>query len=559
MKTLRIAVGPFAGEGGDDWPVYGYAQLGERGYDIVPFSDDDPIHWDVDATVWWSPEYHTVSHSHALPGYTVAVVGDWQVVPFERIPGLAAFDLIATDLRGVRRLMGMGKRLRGPPLWFRQFSFDPRLHAPEDEDTATGRSEDVAFVGRSVPGRDALLERVDAWCQRAGRDALLSIAPFERGYEAEVYCRSKIVLGYAQRGELQMRAYEAMACGALYVVQHDCEEVFASGAPIPTYDPAHVEEFLEAWLADEAALNRQRLIQQQWVAQETPVAHLGWLCDRIRERLSEREGARGMAVVVPAVAGGADRVGVGAGGAADEPPLNEQRRECAELVPFAAKEILDLGCAAGGFGWWLKQRVYLSAPGPHVTGVDSSPDVAADRRLDEVHLWDLDSPWEGRQWAKPGHYEAVTLLDVLEHVLLPTTVLARVRPLLTRDGCVVASIPQVRNGAVLHDLITQGRWRYHTPGLTPFLGPQSNLLCAQHVRFFCREDIELMFARAGYRVERVEATRMSAPGLERWLDDVAFLAAHHGADADKLRDELSVLQWLVVARPDWDAVATEGV
>lgn len=546
MKTLRIAVGPFdPHDEGAQWPLYGYAQLWERGYEIVPFwAGDLPVgRTDIDATVVWSPEYDPeVPGWAATAPFVACFLGDWHV----NVPKLDAYHLVVTDRRGVREV---GK---GDPrfVWWRGFSFDPRLH----QDHTYPRIYDIAFMGRDAPGRAALLRRVGEWGERTGYLVHLQLTPFERGIEAAVYQQAKIVLGDSQRGELQMRAYEAMACGALYVVQHDCEEVFASGAPIPTYDPAHLEDFLDAWLADEAALNRQRLIQQQWVAQETPVAHLGWLCDRIRERLSEREGARGMAVVVPAVADGADRAGVGAGGAADDPPLNEQRLECVALVPLEATPVLDLGCHAGGFGWALKRRWPTD-----VVGVDSSPDVAADRRLDEVHLWDLDSPWEGRQWAKPGHYEAVTLLDVLEHVLLPTAVLARARALLTRDGCVVASIPQVRNGAVLHDVITQGRWRYHTPGQTPFLGPQSNLLCAAHVRFFCLEDIRAMFARAGYRVERVEATRMSAPGLERWMDDLAFLARHHGADADKLRDELTVLQWLVVARPDWDAVATEGV
>jgi 2-polyprenyl-3-methyl-5-hydroxy-6-metoxy-1,4-benzoquinol methylase len=395
-------------------------------------------------------------------------------------------------------------------------------------------------MGRNAPGRVEMIDRLKVWSDRTDRVVRAQTSPYERGREADVYRRAKIVPAMNQRGELNMRCYEAAACGALVVAPHDTEEVFWADAPVPTYDPAHVEDFLGFWLEDDAVRAEWVARQRAWVAKETPGRHLLWLLDKVRERLPEPAPLRVTVSVSP------------------DPTVDEQRRECAALVPPEAVDVLDLGCNDGGFGWWLKQQ----APHRSVRGVDYAFSPLAKVRLDGFDTLDLEEPWPAyletperdRGWITAGAYDCVTVLDCLEHLLLPGQLLRRVRPLLKESGCVVASIPNIRNLANLFDLVVGGDFKYfHGLHREKWEGPSSNVLAAGHVRFFTRKSIERLFAENGYRIEAWGASLMGVPGAEKWHDSLAWLMAHFGADADGWKkDEAFVIQHLVRAVPVWE-------
>ena len=594
-NALRVAIGPFAEQGLDDWPLVGRETLAPT-VQVLRFAPGQ-LPPEADALVVWSPEYHQVPGLAKYPGYRVACYGDWHIVPFESTR-LSLFDLIATDLRGVRRLRQLGypesARSRPQVLWFRAFSFDPRLHTLPAPDQ--GRDLDVAFCGRPDGGaRDAWLRDVAALCDRRGWRCHLQTDPYPRGHEAAIYQRARVVVNRSARGELNMRSYEAAACGALVLVEQDNAEVYATGAPIPIYQDTSLEQTLAAWLADELARSAAARRQYDWVQQERPVDHLGWLCRQIRARLilhQERQPRLWIpqreqdTTVTPAAVGPQSSVfknsvaavtaqrdhplrdvtaEVAAAGALEAPTVDEQRREVVTLLlehQPAARTVLDVGCGTGGLGWWLRQQ----RPTIAVTGLDSDPAAvaAAAARLRHAYAVDLDAapPWVrfAGSWARPGTYDAIICADVLEHLVFPQRCLARLRPLLAPDGVLVASIPNLRNLGVCYDLITHGRFPYHKPGCTAFAGPPSNIRCFGHLRFFCWADLEPLFAQAGYTLvrEATQCTLMAAPGLDRFGEDLAHLVQLHGGDPDQWRREAPVMQFLVVARPNWQGVAVEG-
>jgi 2-polyprenyl-3-methyl-5-hydroxy-6-metoxy-1,4-benzoquinol methylase len=164
------------------------------------------------------------------------------------------------------------------------------------------------------------------------------------------------------------------------------------------------------------------------------------------------------------------------------------------MVDLAGRDgrVLELGCSSG----YVSER--LVAAGNAVVGVDADADDAraAETVCERVVVGDLeamDLPGE------PGSYDAVVCGDVLEHLHNHEEVLGRIRTVLKPGGRLVVSVPNVANAMVRGQLLL-GRFRYTERGL----------LDRTHVHFFTlatlREDLEA----AGFDVERVEVSVVSA-------------------------------------------------
>lgn len=203
------------------------------------------------------------------------------------------------------------------------------------------------------------------------------------------------------------------------------------------------------------------------------------------------------------------------------------RAECLPLLPQGTiGRLLDVGCARGAFGNLLKR----TRPGVDVWGIEPDPRAAAvaGKRLDHViegTYPDAIPPDE--------KFDVVTFFDVLEHVPDPWAVLRQTRRLLTDDGVVVASIPNVRHFSVLMPLVVFGRWDY----------AESGLLDRTHLRFFTRSTIQDLFESTEYEVTTLRPV-ISSPivvGSKRW-----WLLRPLPA---KAREGLLTTQYGVVARP----------
>jgi len=164
-----------------------------------------------------------------------------------------------------------------------------------------------------------------------------------------------------------------------------------------------------------------------------------------------------------------------------------------EAVSQAPRRVLDLGCAAGSFGERLKARF----PEAHVTGIEAGRAAAAKAaaRIDRVVASRIEEVDFGASDFGPARFDLIVAGDVLEHLANPWALLERVRPCITPDGHLIASIPNVRNLGLAADLVLNGRWRYEDRGL----------LDITHLRFFAFEDIRALFEDTGYRLESFRA------------------------------------------------------
>ncbi len=160
------------------------------------------------------------------------------------------------------------------------------------------------------------------------------------------------------------------------------------------------------------------------------------------------------------------------------------RREMLGFVPVAARAVLDVGCGDGSFGALLKERQPCS-----VTGLEfvAAAAAAADTRLDRVVVGSVEDalPFAGET------FDCIVCNDVLEHLVDPWAAVRRLAAMLTDEGCIVASVPNVRHFRVLKGLLQDKTWTYVDKGV----------LDRTHLRFFTAKTIPGLFEPAGLRVE----------------------------------------------------------
>ncbi len=164
------------------------------------------------------------------------------------------------------------------------------------------------------------------------------------------------------------------------------------------------------------------------------------------------------------------------------------REEVLAFLPPHPATVLDVGCGQGQFGANVRQRL-----GSAVWGIELEADAAkvADGRLDHVLCGDVAALIDE---LPAGLFDVVVFNDVLEHLVDPYDVLARIRSRMAPDGVVVSSIPNIRFWPVLYALLAHKSWEYEASGI----------LDRTHLRFFTETSIRAMYERLGYEVLRQE-------------------------------------------------------
>jgi predicted O-linked N-acetylglucosamine transferase (SPINDLY family)/2-polyprenyl-3-methyl-5-hydroxy-6-metoxy-1,4-benzoquinol methylase len=154
--------------------------------------------------------------------------------------------------------------------------------------------------------------------------------------------------------------------------------------------------------------------------------------------------------------------------------------------------ILDVGCFCGGTGRWLRKKF----PSSRLIGLEPLAQAALVARdaydqLIEQPVESVDFPAEG---LAAGSIDAIVAADVLEHMSNPWRALEKLRPLLSAQGAMYVSLPNVRNLTVLLGLV-KGEWRYTGSGI----------LDITHLRFFTRTQAIEMFTDTGWHVTESRA------------------------------------------------------
>jgi len=155
-------------------------------------------------------------------------------------------------------------------------------------------------------------------------------------------------------------------------------------------------------------------------------------------------------------------------------------------------KVLEIGCAGGATGKNLKEQL----PVQTYVGIDISPEAAeiAKNHLDRVIVANIEETDLASEYGlRPGEFDLLLALDVLEHLYDPWDILAELSFYVKPGGHIVASIPNIQNITIVQDLI-KGNWQYQDAGI----------LDSTHLRFFTLETVKKMFNGAELTIKSIE-------------------------------------------------------
>jgi 2-polyprenyl-3-methyl-5-hydroxy-6-metoxy-1,4-benzoquinol methylase len=163
--------------------------------------------------------------------------------------------------------------------------------------------------------------------------------------------------------------------------------------------------------------------------------------------------------------------------------------------------VLEVGCSVGHV------TEHLVAAGNTVVGVeiDAQAAAAAEEFAERVHVVDLDTA--ALSTIEHDEFDVIILGDVLEHLRDPAATLADLLTLLTADGRVIISVPNVAHVDV-RLMLLEGRWEYQSTGL----------LDATHLRWFTKASLHELLQGAGLVATRLERVRVGRFGSDIELD-----------------------------------------
>ena len=241
-----------------------------------------PDGWQPDLVLWlchYHPIPQGIEHS---PFPTVAAVGDWNLLFTSFKDDLKRFDRIVTDKAGVEMLRHAG--FENVDYW-PMFSYDVFQHRRIEN---TKRIYDVVMIGNF--NHDVQHER-SYWLHRLAKLKNRFDIHLLCGIYGEDYTRllnqAKIVFNRSIRGEMNMRAYEATACGSLLFFEEENLEIrdfFQDRVECVLYNEDNLEELLEYYLTHDEERERIAEAGYQRVQQETQRHHFEQLVALMQER-----------------------------------------------------------------------------------------------------------------------------------------------------------------------------------------------------------------------------------------------------------------------------------
>lgn len=209
-----------------------------------------PEGWTPDLVLYFHPEYLPIPRDlEHCPYPLVGLVGDWNIGMRDMLPCLGIFDLLVGDAGFVEAAQDFG--LSNVHYW-PMYSFFPPMTRPE----FVHKDLDVTFIGNMSATihrvRNRLLHRLARLSDR--HRVHLASGVFGEDY-INLMRRSKLVFNFTVRRELNLRCYEAPACGAMVLIEDsnlEARHLLRDGQDCAYYDESNLEAVIARYLEDDA-------------------------------------------------------------------------------------------------------------------------------------------------------------------------------------------------------------------------------------------------------------------------------------------------------------------
>jgi tetratricopeptide (TPR) repeat protein len=232
-----------------------------------------------DAVVWRYPDSNPWPIHHDCPVPLVAILNDWSLYFSAFREALDRCDYVVTDKLGLERLRALG--IQHASYWAGYGLYPEVFHRLPDR----APRYDISFVGNHNHDIHRARAQILARIAKLGDRYRVTIRTGVWGEQyAELLRQSRIVVNYSVRREMNLRGYEAPACGALLFMEASNLEVrdfLEDGRECVLYREDNVEELLCCYLENEPL--RAQIAEAGWkrIQPETFKAHVGRLVSHL--------------------------------------------------------------------------------------------------------------------------------------------------------------------------------------------------------------------------------------------------------------------------------------
>ncbi|CAB4196510.1 metW, methionine biosynthesis protein MetW [uncultured Caudovirales phage] len=153
--------------------------------------------------------------------------------------------------------------------------------------------------------------------------------------------------------------------------------------------------------------------------------------------------------------------------------------------------VLDIGCAYGRMTKYLKEQLQCTT---FIAEIDASAGKVASRWADMFFIGedgDIENPdfFTNLKACGCDNIDYIIFADVLEHVRFSNSILEQSKKILSKDGSVWISIPNIGHNSVLIDL-WNNKFNYTDTGL----------LDNTHIKFFTEDSIKRIVDNCGFKI-----------------------------------------------------------
>lgn len=191
------------------------------------------------------------------------------------------------------------------------------------------------------------------------------------------------------------------------------------------------------------------------------------------------------------------------------------RTDLISLIPenFRMCNVMEIGCGNGATLKTLKQMGIAKT----TTGVELFPSEQNHYdTLDYFYSDDVEKLIFPEHLS--GSFDIIILADVLEHLIDPWLVLKKISALLSENGKILVSLPNVRHYSVIKSIAWDGTFKYTDTGI----------LDRTHLRFFCKKNIIELFESAGLKLDYITSTfdQETYKSKKYWVNKLTFNLFH---------------------------------